>query len=93
MPPPIGFSEPKPGDKCPGRFHSGRMLGLCSTQCSRKGGDDIAPAARVVMGFASCLNFHDASVYAVPSAAQAAVQGSPMGGDRCAGVQMDGAAS
>jgi hypothetical protein len=46
----------EPGAGCPGRYHAGRMLGLCSTQCARMGGKELVPAATVVLGHAACVN-------------------------------------
>jgi hypothetical protein len=48
--------EIEPGAGCPGLYHSGRILGLCSAQCARMGGKELVPAATVVLGHASCVN-------------------------------------
>lgn len=50
-------TEIKPGSGCPGKYHSGRIVGLCSTQCARMGGRDLEPAMKVVQGHPKCDNF------------------------------------
>lgn len=47
----------KPGSGCPGKYHSGRIVGLCSTQCARMGGRELEPAMKVVRGSPDCPNF------------------------------------
>lgn len=50
-------TEIKPGSGCPGKYHSGRIVGLCSTQCARMGGRELEPALTVKQGLAECVNF------------------------------------
>lgn len=47
----------KPGSGCPGKYYSGRIVGLCSTQCARMGGRELQPALTVKQGLAECENF------------------------------------